>query len=187
MTVYFICAVGRPEMVKIGYTTGLPARMQNISAEFEGGIELLAHCDGGPETERAFHAMLADSRVEGEWFRRSERLDEIITTFKSNVAGKRIWSRLRAVAELGTSPIDADKQIAFDLLQQLMSKFGAVHFGVAQGKAFDELHAINPLWTRRRVRAIWEKKTRRIDHFEIRDIGTVLSAWSASSDEQASA
>lgn len=177
MTVYFVCAVDRPEMVKVGYTTELPARLQHISAEFENGIELLATCDGGIETERAFHAMLAESRGEGEWFKRTERLDEIIETFKSNVSGKRIWSRLRAVAAMGTSPIDADKQIAFDLLQQLMSRFGAVHFGIAQGKAFDELHSINPLWTRRRVRAIWEKKTRRIDLFEIRDLEAALQIW----------
>lgn len=179
MTVYFIRAVDDPTKMKVVVTDNLPERLQALSASFENGIELLAQCDGGVEVERAFHQLLRDDWWEDEWFHLNAHAQGVIARFSPMVSGKRIWSRLRTVEALSVSPIDDDKQIAFDLVQRLMGAFGAIHFGVAQTKAHAELKAINPMWTRRRVRAIWEKKARRIDHFEIRDLTAACEAIAA--------
>jgi hypothetical protein len=181
MTVYFLKVIGDDSKVKIGYTADLYARLQAISSQFEHGIELLAICEGDVNTERAFHFMFEESRLGGEWFQRSSAIDNAISVFAPNLTGKRIWARLKP-SELGKiSPIDEDRELAYELLSELMGKFGAIPFGIAQTKAFEELKSLNSLWTHRRVRAIWERKARRIDHFEIKDLKSLLSAYVNSS------
>lgn len=178
MTIYFIRPIADKSKVKVGHTTDLQKRLQCLSCEFDGGVELIGQCDGGVEVERAFHAIFEEYRIEGEWFRWTNAVAAVVEPFERNVSGKRIWSRIRAVEATGATAIDDDKTIARDLLQQLMSFYGAIHFGIALRKAYDELAAINPLWTSRRVRAIWERQARRIDHFEIRDLSAAISMWS---------
>lgn len=179
MTVYFVAPVGDTTKVKIGVTSDLQTRLQSISAEFADGIELIAQCEGGVETERAFHSMLDAHRLEGEWFIRAPEVEVVISAFRQHVTGKRIWSRLRSVEKMDASPLGEDREIALGLMRQLMGKYGAIPFGVAQRRAFDDLAAINPMWTCRRVRAIWEKSAKRIDHYEIRDLTKALSIWNA--------
>lgn len=175
MTVYFIMRVGLPDLIKIGQSDDLDRRLQQIAGGLEGGIELLAQCDGGAETERVFHTLLQADRAEGEWFVRSPKVNELIDTFKDGVRGRRIWGRLRAVDTVAISSLEEDRRLARHMLETLMGRFGAIQFGIAQEKAFALLAERNPLWTRRRVRAIWERRAHRIDHYEIRDLQGAIS------------
>lgn len=179
MTVYFIRSVDDPTKLKVGASDNLPERLQALGTAFENGIELIAQCEGGVDVERAFHQILHEYWYEDEWFHFTDTVARIIEPFRSAVAGKRIWSRLRSIETLASTPIDEDKQIAYDTLQKLMGFFGALPFGLAHTKAHIDLKAINPMWSRRRVRAIWEKKARRIDHFEIRDLTAACEARAA--------
>lgn len=177
MTVYFLKVIGDDSKVKIGHSADLTARLQAISCQFESGVELLAICEGDVDTERAFHFMFENSRLDGEWFQRSEAIDNAISAFAPNMTGRRIWAKVRPVGTGLKSPTDQDRDLAYDLISELMGKFGAIPFGIAQTKAFEDLNALNPLWTHRRVRAIWERVARRIDHYEIKDLKAALSGW----------
>lgn len=172
MTVYFVCSVGDPSMVKIGVTDHLDSRMSALGREFEAGIELLACCEGGREAEAIFHSIFRDAWIEGEWFRRSEQLQRTIANYASGVTGRRIWGRLRAVETAGACPHQRDREIVYDELHKLLGRFGVSTLGVSHRKALSVLQSINPAWTHRRVRAIWERGARRIDLFEYRDLQT---------------
>lgn len=179
MTVYFIRPVGVPDQVKIGFTNDLPRRLQALGTEFANGVELLAQCDGGTDVERAFHETCKADWRHGEWFSLSPLLASLIHAHSHNVAGRRIWGRLRAVKGGDGSPVDQDRQLAKDLLHRLFDRFGLVPIALAQSRAFEILAEINPIWSRRRVRAIWEKSARRIDYFEIRDIQSAIDMFDA--------
>lgn len=170
MPVYFIQRIADTSRIKVGTTDNLDQRLTALGSEYEGGIELLAQCEGGRDTEAAFHAMLSDDWIEGEWFRRSELLDRIIAKFSSEVSGRRVWGRIQVIENMGASAIDTDRRLARDHLEKLMVRLGVTRHAIAQARCFEVLHEINPLWSRRRVRAIWEGATRRIDHYEMRDL-----------------
>lgn len=179
MTVYFIAKVDDPETVKIGSTEDLDRRLTNL-ATFHGPIELLAQCDGSKDAEHSFHQIFKESWIEGEWYSRSPLLDGVISKLASRVPGRRVWGRLRAIESMGLSPVDQDKVVARDLLKQIMDHFGADTFGSLITSSYEVLSSINPAWTHRRVRAIWNSETSRIDHFEVRDMQVAIQRLRAS-------
>lgn len=182
MSVYFVRPIAEPNKVKIGTTTDLDGRLQAISTDFPAGIELIGVAEGDAHTERAFHRLLAAYWLEGEWYALTPEVAAVVEPFASGVSGKRIWGRFRVLAETGSAPLDEDKRIAFEMLKLLMDRSGAVPVAVAQQNAFNELTAINPMWSRRRVRAIWERTIRRVDHYEIRDLQAVLGSFRGVAD-----
>ncbi|MFA7282156.1 MAG: GIY-YIG nuclease family protein [Sterolibacterium sp.] len=177
MSVYFVQPVAERDKVKIGTTVDIDQRLQAISSDFPDGVELIGLADGDATTERAFHRILAAYWLEGEWYAFTPEVAAVLAPFADGVSGKRVWGRFRVIAESGGAPIEEDKRIAFEMLKLLMDKSGAVPIAVAQQNAFNELTAINPMWSRRRVRAIWERTIRRVDHYEIRDMQTAMDAY----------
>lgn len=171
MTVYFVAQTTTPTLVKIGQTDDLGSRLQQIAASFEDGVDLLATAPGGRETEAFLHHLFDPERVEGEWFTRTKALDFVIERFgqESRHFGPR---QLRQCGDAA----DEDLKIAVDLLRELLSSLAGFNDGivVTQERAFKLLHAANPLWTRRRVRALWEARARRIEHYEIRNLESAL-------------
>lgn len=178
MTVYFITKVDDQSTVKIGTSDDVESRLLTISGQY-GAIELLAQCDGGYEVELAFHRLFSDDWSEGEWFNRSPMLDAVIAKYASGVTGKRFFGRLRVVAEMEGSPIEKDKAIARSLLKRVMDSFGAEQTGRLLMSAHRVISQINPMWSRRRVRAIWNAEVQRIDYFEIRDLEAAVAAIEA--------
>lgn len=170
MSVYFVKPIGDSTMIKVGHTANLDARMAAIAGEFEGGVEVLALCDGGPETERAIHAALSDTRIEGEWFAPSDTMDALISSYAGSVKGRRVWGRPSAARDDRADAINEDWALARRELAKLMSRSGSPKTGISIRYAFRVLSEMNPLWTSRRVRAIWECKARRIDLFEYRNL-----------------
>jgi hypothetical protein len=93
---------------------------------------------------------------------------------------------------LGISPKDQNSETqmsdvfqARELLQETFAITVGRNVKAAIGEAFDALHAHEKRlpkdvlkarerrWTARRVRAIWDKEARRIDHYEIQDLTAV--------------
>lgn len=169
MKVYFARPIGG-ELIKIGFSEDVARRMRTLAISFEEGVEVLATCDGGREVEAAYHCVLANWRHEGEWFRPNECLDAIIAELSKGVAPVVFPRRKRTEVE-GESPIDADRRIAKSLLGILLSREPAgTTISMAAERAYETLVEINPLWTRRRIRSIWEAACRRIEFYEIRDL-----------------
>lgn len=174
MTVYFISRTDDPSQVKIGVTVALDRRLTSIAASFENGIELLAQCPGDARTESAFHALCMEQRQEGEWFENVGPVRDLVRRFAGNVTGRRMWGRPRAV-QAADDPIMKDREIAFGALLRLLDTYGRTMLSTAIERAFQDLHAVNPRWTRRRVRSLWERAARRIDLYELRDIEGLLA------------
>jgi len=171
VSVYFVKPVGDDTRVKIGHTDNLEQRLNGVASEVAGGIELIAFVAGTVETEKAFHAICTDAWLEGEWYRLNHHtVQSLVQTFKDGVSGKRIWGRLRVVDVLPTSALDEDRNIARSQLKRLVDRFGQQPVGNALSMAFEILSSINPMWTRRRVRTIWESRAKRVDHYEFRDL-----------------
>jgi hypothetical protein len=73
--VYFI-QVG--DRIKIGTTTGLRGRLESVRTFAPQEPKVLLAVPGGLAEERQMHALFAEERVRGEWFRPSERLLQFI-------------------------------------------------------------------------------------------------------------
>lgn len=169
MTVYFVSPVERRDIIKVGVTSDLDRRLLTLGAQVEGGIELLAQLEGGQEIETFIGELLAADWVEGEWFKRSALSDRMIEVFAGGVVGRRVWGRLRAV-EGEKSAAAEDRDIARDLLKSVVARIGVLPLGKALSRAHTVLHGINPMWSRRRVQALWAREASRVDHYEIRDL-----------------
>lgn len=73
--VYFV-QVG--ERIKIGTTTGLRGRLESFRTMAGDEPKVLLVVPGSYTEERQAHALFADERIRGEWFRPSERLLQFI-------------------------------------------------------------------------------------------------------------
>lgn len=69
--VYFIQA---GELIKIGTTANLTGRLGQIATGSPERLKILLVVAGGRTEEKQAHALFAEERVRGEWFRPSERL-----------------------------------------------------------------------------------------------------------------
>lgn len=161
MTVYFVRA---NNLIKIGYAENIRTRLTQIAASFDGGLELVAMCDGGREVEAAFHSMFSDSRVEGEWFACTPLLEATIAKLAHNVGEHRFFGSQQKI-DLRCS----DKALARKLLEKLFA--GGV-WSIAKNleACFQKLSVINPDWSRRRVRSMWHGEARHISFSEIADL-----------------
>jgi hypothetical protein len=84
--VYFVrCG----DLIKIGTTICLPSRLDTFATDAPHPPEVLLVVAGGRTEERQVHALFADERVRGEWFRPSGRLMRFI--------GDRLDSDIRSV------------------------------------------------------------------------------------------
>lgn len=159
MAVYFL---RYGETIKIGVAEDVESRVLHISASFPG-LELVAQCDGGADVERALHRIFEPARIEGEWFKSTPFLETVIDTFESGVSGRRVFG------EQASRAATEDQEIARNLLLILMEKQSGGTLTKIEA-AFQVLSKRNPIWTRRRVRAIWNFEAKRIDLFEVRDL-----------------
>jgi Meiotically up-regulated gene 113 len=63
--VYYLTHADRPGLVKIGRTTRLNGRINQLGGK---KVTVIATEPGGPELERERHRQFAAMRAEGEWF-----------------------------------------------------------------------------------------------------------------------
>ncbi|MEP2923813.1 MAG: GIY-YIG nuclease family protein [Bauldia litoralis] len=77
-------ATGLPrQFVKIGMTRNVGMRLATLQAASPFELVLLASEPGYVQREAELHAMFADLRVRGEWFRHEGRLASYITSLSS--------------------------------------------------------------------------------------------------------
>lgn len=167
MTVYFASQIDRPDLIKIGHTDNVTRRMRQLAASFENGIELLATTEGGKEAETTFHRMFSAFRDEGEWFKQNPALQAIIA-FAAGDAGERTVFRRRLAGAVNSA--ETDCQLAHELVSRLLKASRELSIAGSLEEVFSQLYERNPVWSRRRVRSIWNCETNRIDHYEICDL-----------------
>lgn len=74
--VYFIEA---PDgLIKIGWTSDLARRVNNLAVGSSGPIKVLATTPGGRTLEAHLHERFSDDRVQGEWFKPSDDLRGLV-------------------------------------------------------------------------------------------------------------
>lgn len=173
--IYFVARTANPTLIKIGKTDELDDRLAAIAGSFEAGIDLLATCAGDRQVEAFLHMLFLKEHVEGEWFQRTPAIDFIIERFA--ISDQRHFGP-RPMRHLGDAT-NEDVRIAAGLLRKLLPALAAFSEGIAiaQERAFELLHAANPLWTRRRVRTLWEAKPVKVAHYEIRDLERELAKF----------
>lgn len=77
--VYFIGAGSR---VKIGYSSDPEKRLTELQVGNPDRLTILATLDGGAVLENTIHAAFARDRLDGEWFRISRELLELINEIR---------------------------------------------------------------------------------------------------------
>lgn len=86
MTIYFISEKGSTTApVKIGRTASLEARLKTLQTAHAADLDVIASCPGDRAEEAAFHAELAADHIRGEWYRRSARLDAVVSRLAASV------------------------------------------------------------------------------------------------------
>lgn len=73
--VYFIESAGR---VKIGYTTHLGKRLADLNTSSPTKLTVMDYARADKAVERMLHAELASERVVGEWFRLSDKTQDLL-------------------------------------------------------------------------------------------------------------
>ncbi len=75
--VYFITA-HKSRKVKIGYARNLKSRMATLQTGNHSPLKVLHTLPGGAGLEAQLHGRFSDDRIQGEWFRLSDRIREFI-------------------------------------------------------------------------------------------------------------
>jgi hypothetical protein len=79
--VYFALS-GATDEVKIGFSSDVRARIRLLNNEgrFTGrtGVALLGWMRGGPRLEEEFHALFAEHRTKGEWFKSVPEMADVL-------------------------------------------------------------------------------------------------------------
>lgn len=79
--VYFVSAPGR---IKIGYTMQPDQRLKHLRSMDMEQLEMIAVKDGTRRIEHALHALVADHRIRGEWFKDCPEVRLVIGDFLSD-------------------------------------------------------------------------------------------------------
>lgn len=88
MSVYFVRRKADPAgPIKIGFTRKIESRLAQLNAAYEGGVDLLACCDGGAQLEGSLHRRLEEYRLDGEWFQPAPPVLEAMHEAKANLIG----------------------------------------------------------------------------------------------------
>lgn len=74
--VYFVAGI--PGYVKIGFSTNLAKRLENLRCSSPVPLTVLAAIRGSVAMERDLHARFAADRAHGEWFKRSKAIDALL-------------------------------------------------------------------------------------------------------------
>lgn len=73
--VYFIKS---GDAIKIGFSTDVYKRIADIKTGATSEVFLLEYARAGREVERELHSMLKSERIRGEWFKASDKTEDIM-------------------------------------------------------------------------------------------------------------
>lgn len=80
-----VYVVSSLDLIKIGYTTHLYTRLAVLQSTTGQDVTLEAVAPGTRQVERQFHVRFALDRVRGEWFRRSQAVDRLISVLRQEL------------------------------------------------------------------------------------------------------
>jgi hypothetical protein len=80
--IYFVSCSRLDFPVKIGWATDVKLRLQALQCAMPYRVQLLAAMRGTLEDERQLHVAFKATRLEGEWFSRSDQLMALIASAK---------------------------------------------------------------------------------------------------------
>lgn len=160
----YICRKANDDTAyKVGISANVEKRVRQIAAQYDTDIDLMCTLVGGRAEESALQTLMAQHRIEGEWFKPNAILGALI---EDNASGDPI--RFLRGKHISKNPNSADQVIARNLLRRLMQSISVDHGKAALlNEAYNRLKAINGKWKHRRVRAIYQFEARRIELFEI--------------------
>lgn len=101
--VYFVQVEDGP--IKIGTTTNLPGRLDELQVAQPQRLDLLAVVPGGRAEESGLHKLFEADRIRGEWFRPTATLLAHVAVAKAQQAGPHRETCLRMLR--GLDPSDA--------------------------------------------------------------------------------
>jgi hypothetical protein len=167
MSVYFMQQQAGEELIKIGFSDLPDRRLSTVRRDEQEPVVILAVIDGGREVERMLHKQLEADRVRGEWFRPSDRVLEMV----QNAQGASHPKRHRSENVIYDETAE-DMRIAFELIHEAVIRFGGgqARFAALEKHVFPLLHAINPMWTARRLRGLYGKENPNIPYWVIRNL-----------------
>lgn len=183
MSVYFMQEQGGEGLIKIGFSDLPDKRLTTIKSREAKAVDILAVIDGSREVERLLHAQLSADRHHGEWFTPSANVLAVVKTAQKVSSPKRYRSTNVTYDESAE-----DMRIAFELIHEAVLRLGGTQsrFATIEKIIFPRLHAINPMWTARRLRGLYSKENATVPHWTIRNLTELVeelrdngTAWAA--------
>lgn len=96
--IYFLMSHSH-QIVKIGVSTDVVARIQAIKQGSPIPLELVACLRGPAQLERALHVYLRESRLKGEWFRVTDAVKRIVELAQGDSLQARVNAWMVSVAD----------------------------------------------------------------------------------------
>lgn len=153
--VYFIRAIERVGLVKIGFTTDPGFRMSTFQKGSPVDLEFAVLIEGDYETERRFHTLFAADHVRNEWFSPSDQMDAVIAALNAGepvllpeartrpIVERRPRSRASRIAQSANAQIDSLRAVGVKIpvgIDRLASELRHGGTGVETVVAFLGVH-----------------------------------------------
>lgn len=82
--IYFVSAVQNQDLIKIGYTTNLVARLRSLRTSSPDELQIHLVITGSRQDEQNLHRQFASSHVRREWFKRAKAIDDFIARHRTS-------------------------------------------------------------------------------------------------------
>ena len=136
------------DLLKIGYSSNLPARVNHIMAAIPGHVTFVGHMPGDREVERHFHEKFSTSRFQGEWFASTPELEQFCILALAN----ELPEHRRTVPKALRAASDDEWSRASSLFRKMAaSRWPQQNHQERKALLVEQLG-----WTPRRVRSLYE-------------------------------
>lgn len=82
--IYFVSPAQKQDLIKIGYTTNLVARLRSLRTSSPDELQIHLVIPGSREGEQDLHRQFSSSHVRREWFKRTKAIDDFIARVPLN-------------------------------------------------------------------------------------------------------
>lgn len=110
-----IYAIQAGEFVKIGYAKNVSKRVKTLQVGSAVPIVVLATCHGDRSTEKAFHLMLRNSRVRGEWFEVNDDTNRAVMMIRNGEHPPILKDKEKKKIKLKEIPFSEYEGVSFEI------------------------------------------------------------------------